>query len=225
MKPRVGLITIGQSPRSDITPDLFSIWEDKISVIEKGALDNLTPHEIGMLKPVPGETVLVSRLRDGKSATLAEERLIPLIKQQISFLEDCVDLIFLMCTGKFNGLSSQVPLIQPDGILRNTVKGILEDNQILGVLVPEKEQIAEVENIWKSYFSNKVKIVTAYGSPYKDINLIQKGAESLKKQGADLVVLDCMGYSTFMKKEVKAITDKPVILPRTLIARIIQEIV
>lgn len=225
MKPCVGLLTIGQSPRNDITHDLFTIWHEEITIKEKGALDDLTPKELADLYPKEGEIFLVSRLRDGTNVKISEEKLTPLIKKQINCLEEEVNLICLLCTGKFTGLASKVPLIQPDGILRNTVKGILEKGQTLGVLVPEKGQAQDIESIWKAHFNDEIQIVTSFGSPYKGISLIQNGALSLKEQGVDLIVLDCMGYSRAMKKEVQSITEKPVILPRTLIARIIQEIV
>ena len=38
-----------------------------------------------------------------------------------------------------------------------------------------------------------------------------------------MVILDCMGYTQEMKNEVCRITGKPVILPRTLLARVVRE--
>jgi protein AroM len=37
--------------------------------------------------------------------------------------------------------------------------------------------------------------------------------------------MDCMGYTWDMKQKAKKLTDKPVILPRTLIARVIDEMI
>lgn len=224
MKPSIGLITIGQSPRVDITPDLMKIWQDKVNVMETGVLDDLTEKEILNLKPYENETLLVSRLRNGESAKLAEERIIPILQEKIFFLEKKVDLIFLMCTGEFSEIQAKVPLIQPDTILRNTVKGLLKNNQTLGVLVPNSGQVEDMKKIWPRYIDNK--IVVEAGSPYgtKVFTEIENGANELMKKGADVIVLDCMGYSNVMKTEVIKLTQKPVILPRTLIARLICEL-
>ena len=81
MKPTIGLVTIGQSPRVDLTPDLEDLWQSRYTILERGALDDLTPEAIAQLAPTAGETVLVSRLREGGCARMAEERLIPLVQE------------------------------------------------------------------------------------------------------------------------------------------------
>ena len=42
MKAKIGMITIGQSPRTDVTPDLVEVWRDRVDIIQKEALDGLT---------------------------------------------------------------------------------------------------------------------------------------------------------------------------------------
>ncbi|WP_037193644.1 AroM family protein, partial [Rhodococcus rhodochrous] len=53
---------------------------------------------------------------------------------------------------------------------------------------------------------------------------IEKAALSLKEHDVDLILLDCMGYTEEMKRTVKQITGKPVILSRTLVARVLGEL-
>ncbi len=225
MKPKIGLITIGQSPRTDITPDLVEIWQDKLEIIEAGLLDDLTLEEIQVLRPSNEETTLVSRLRDGTSVTMAEERIMPLMQEKISLLEKQVDLIILMCTGEFSLLQAKVPIIQPDSILRNTVKGILKPGQKLGIFVPEEEQKKSMSAIWTSYLAEqKVTILSEAASPYGEFPALLEAADRFTSKQVDLIVLDCMGYTKTMKEKIQEITSKPVILPRTLIARIISEL-
>ncbi|WP_412775040.1 AroM family protein [Virgibacillus pantothenticus] len=50
-------------------------------------------------------------------------------------------------------------------------------------------------------------------------------AERLQQHGADLIVLDCMGYNEHHKKMAIVGSGLPVILPRTLTARIALEYV
>ena len=41
--------------------------------------------------------------------------------------------------------------------------------------------------------------------------------------GVDLIVLDCIGFTKEMKRMFAEFTGKPVILPRTLLARVVSE--
>ena len=50
---KIGLITIGQSPRVDVVPEMVQILGD-VDIIECGALDNLTAEEIQKLAPKEG---------------------------------------------------------------------------------------------------------------------------------------------------------------------------
>ena len=40
---KVGLITVGQSPRSDVVPDMAAILGGDVEILEAGALDGLAP--------------------------------------------------------------------------------------------------------------------------------------------------------------------------------------
>lgn len=223
MKPTIGLVTIGQSPRVDLTPDLQALWQSRYTILERGALDDLTPAAIAQLAPTAEETVLVSRLRDGSCARIAEERLIPLVEDAILDVSRQANAVFLLCTGEFPPMTSSVPLFEPDRLLRNTVRGILRPGQTLGVIVPEADQQEDILRRWAKYIDNPV--ITDFGSPYADdTQLLEQAAQRLKEQNVDLIVLDCLGYSQKMKALVKAITGRPVIIPRTLVGRLIEEV-
>src|ERR1700727_2660357 len=75
--PVVGVVTIGQSPRTDVMPDIAGRLPPGTRVIERGALDHIGPAELASLAPACGEDLLVTRLRDGTEVTLAEARLTP----------------------------------------------------------------------------------------------------------------------------------------------------
>ena len=66
---KIGAITVGQSPRVDLIPEIQPILGDSVEIIQTGALDGLSKEEIAKFVPRPGENVLVSRLTDGTSAT------------------------------------------------------------------------------------------------------------------------------------------------------------
>ena len=52
MKKKLGVITIGQSPRSDVVPEIIPYLGDNVEVIEAGALDGLTYEEMKNIKPL-----------------------------------------------------------------------------------------------------------------------------------------------------------------------------
>ena len=86
---KIGFITIGQSPRDDIMKDILPIIGDDIEILQKGALDNLSEEELEEIAPQSGDTVLVSSLRDGRSVSMAEEKIIVHLQRCIDELEVC----------------------------------------------------------------------------------------------------------------------------------------
>ena len=65
VKMKVGAITIGQSPRTDVVQELFPLMGEQVELIQAGALDGLTREDIQAFAPGPEDYTLISRLRDG----------------------------------------------------------------------------------------------------------------------------------------------------------------
>jgi protein AroM len=53
----------------------------------------------------------------------------------------------------------------------------------------------------------------------------RNAARELKDWGAQLVIMDCMGYTFPMQEAVREIVEKPVILARGIAARVVKELV
>lgn len=115
MKKKLGVITIGQSPRSDVVPEIIPYLGDNVEVIEAGALDGLTYEEIQEFAPREGDYILVSTLRDGRSVRFAERYILPRLQDCIDKLEaEGADIILFICTGVFpNIFKSTKPIIYP----------------------------------------------------------------------------------------------------------------
>src|SRR5204863_499772 len=64
-RPVVGLITIGQSPRVDVVPDMAKVIGPGVEIREAGALDGLDRAQIDALAPGAGDEILVTRPCDG----------------------------------------------------------------------------------------------------------------------------------------------------------------
>jgi len=216
---KIGLITIGQSPRVDVVPEMVQILGN-VDIIECGALDNLTAEEIQKLAPKEGDYVLVTRLRNGTQVRLSREKIVKLLQTCIEKLENEVDVIGILCTGKFSKLKSKKLLIEPSILLLKVVESILPQGK-LGILIPSPDQIEETEEKWSHIgVETKILVVSPYLGKEEEF---KKAARTLKD--CDLIVLDCIGYNLKAKEIMKNLTKKPVLLPRTLMAHVIRELV
>ena len=219
---KIGGITVGQSPRTDVTADIMGIFDGKAELCEKGGLDGLTKEEIGRFKPEEGDYVLVSRLNDGSSVTFAERFILPRIQTAIYELEaEGAELIMMFCTGKFpDTLKSSVPLIYPCDLLDRMVP-LFSPNSSIIVVTPSPQQLKQSLDKWSQIVTD---VIVISASPYGDWEEILEAAGQVKGLKGDVIVLDCIGYSQEKKKIFAGETKKPVILPRTLLARMISEL-
>lgn len=214
---KLGLITIGQSPRSDVVPEMKP-YLGETEIVELGALDGLSLKEIEALSPKEGEPVLVSRLKDGTQVKLNGDAIAQRLKDCVRKLESEVDIIGLLCTGEFKNLSSSKLLIEPSLLLTKAVEALNVTK--LGVLIPDPAQEKMTLSKWQGK-AREIKISSA--SPYagKEEDFLNAGE---RLRGCDLIVLDCIGYSLKVKRLIRRIIGKPTILPRTLMARVIGEL-
>lgn len=219
---KIGAITVGQSPRTDVTADIFPIWRDRIQLIEAGALDEMTFDEVRALTPQQGDYVLVSRMRDGRQVTFAEKYLEPMLQDCIERLErQGVEMIVFFCTGEFPfTFRTSLPIIYPSDIL-NRLAPLLCGQKPLIVVTPSKLQLEQIEKKWLKHVPD-VRVV--YASPYGDIAELERACGEIGQMDGGLVVLDCIGYTAQMKSLVAHRTKKPVLLSRTLVARLLDEL-
>jgi protein AroM len=216
---KIGFVTIGQSPRADVVPEIRDVLGDSgIEIVECGALDKLSRDEIAGLAPREGEYVLVTRLRDGSEVRVARERILPLMQGCIDSLEPSVDVIGLLCTGEFPELRSRKLLVEPSDLLIKVVESLKPGK--LGVVVPDPAQIDLTRRKWRGV-AQDIKVLSV--SPYTGtLNELRRAAEELRDR--DLIVLDCIGFNGEAKKAVAAVSGKPVIIPRTLLGRVLREL-
>lgn len=220
MIPKIGAITIGQSPRMDIVPELRMLVQGQVAILEKGALDGLTLDQIKGLKPRGEDEVLITRLRDGTEVTVGRSYILPRLQERIFELAQAdVSLIVLLCTGDFPHLRSEKPLIKP-GRLLPAILSSISFNGTLGVLVPSQSQ---VPYMIAKYHNCAIETMAYAASPYQEQEALIEASEKLS-QVAGLIVMDCLGYDVRMKETVKQITAKPVVLARSILAGAIREL-
>jgi protein AroM len=217
---KVGALTIGQSPRVDIIPEIHEVLGPGVEIVERGALDELDAEEIKKLRPKVNDYMLVTRMRDGTQVEVAISSIIEKMRGCIRDLEkEGVDLILLLCTGEFPELVSRKIILRPDTLMRRTVGALLENGR-LGIVVPSSEQT----DLIKRWQTTNLEIVAKSVSPYTGTHQqLQEKAYKMKEENVDLIVLDCLGFTSETKRIFREITGRPVLLPRTLIARIARE--
>lgn len=217
----MGLLTIGQSPRTDVTPILRDMLGSEVELIEKGALNGLAKKEIEKLAPTARDYVLVTRLRDGISVKVARKKIIPRVQKCIEELEDLgADFILLLCTGEFPNLKARKPLIMPEKLVSNIVQCVKGGK--IGIVAPEKEQIPKIKRKLKD---KGMSIVITSANPYGESKAFEKAAKFLAKENVDLVVLDCIGFTPKVREIFRRLTGKPVVLPQTIIGSVLKDLI
>ncbi len=219
-KRALGLVTIGQSPRDDVMPQMTPFLPGDVEVRQMGALDRLAPEQILELAPGPDDYVLHTRMRDGSSVTIGRERIVSLVQACIDELEEGgANPIVLLCTGEFPELHSRRLLIEPDRLLVNVLRGL--GVRRLGVMVPLPSQIDELTEKWGEL---DVAVTSAAASPYAYEDEVPRAAQTLRGRELDLVVMDCMGYTRAHKQTVSRATGGPVVLSSSVVARVVGEL-
>ena len=215
----VGMITIGQSPRDDIVPEMEKLLWPDIRVTQAGALDGLSRAEIAALAPAPGQDALITRLTDGTSVVVAKQRISDLVQARLDQLADTVDASVILCTGTFH-LRSAHPILEPDRIMFAAAQALFDGGRF-GVIIPIAEQRESATARWGAIGE---RLTVAVSSPYRGPAGVEEAAKELRAAGATLVMMDCMGFTQAMKALVRDIVRAPVLLPSSLIPRFVVEV-
>jgi protein AroM len=219
----LGTLTIGQAPRPDVVPIIDRYVAAEVRRVHRGVLDGLSHAEIAArYRPENGEPELVTRLLDGTETVLSRARMKEGVQQALAALEvEGCDAILLLCTGTFDGLAcNKAWLIEPDHIIPPMVAGLVERRQ-LGFIVPIASQIGSESGKWRVLHRAPV---FAAASPYagNDDALIDAGKQ-LKAQGADAILLDCIGFTERHRKALLPL-GLPVILSNAVAAKALSEL-
>jgi len=220
----LGTLTIGQAPRPDITPILARHLSPYTQCIHAGLLDGLARADIERLyTPEPGQATLITRLLDGSAVVVSKPKVLALMNRKIAALraQGC-GFILLLCTGAFDGLVCDGAwLIEPDLIVSPSVAAIAGGRQV-GIVVPLQAQVASEAHKWRALARAPV---CAVASPYADDTAtLAEAARDLKEQGAELLVMDCMGFVETHREVAAQASGLPVILSNALIARLTAEL-
>ena len=205
---KIGVVTIGQSPRPDVIGEMERILGEGYEMSEKGALDDYTLKDVKKFKIDPEHGLLVTRMRDGTEIKITHDIVNPMIQERITELEaEGADIILLVCTGRFPEFKSSLLVVQPSNIVRGVTRAAIRKGRMASIL-PSMQQVGgspreREEDGLVTYLDS--------ASPYGPIEEVEKLGDRLAKQNVDLIVLNCMGFDYNHKRIIREKTGKPVL--------------
>ncbi|WP_320169409.1 AroM family protein [Maridesulfovibrio sp.] len=222
---KLGLVTLGQSPRVDVEPSLRSILGDDIQVCQRGALDGLSAQEIKSLAPVEGEAGIETCMHGENSIVngvyVAKKYLLPRLVDAAEFLEKQCDYFFLLCSGQFPDLKKAVPgIIEPIVIIRSVVESIAANGHLC-IVGPQSDMSAAPAQ-WAPYAA---EVSTSAASPYDGNDVLALAAEGAKNSGADFILMDDMGFTESQRKLVHEVSGITTLGALSITARVLQELI
>lgn len=228
MMSGLGLVTIGQAPRSDLAGDVGP-WLGGLRPIEHGALDRDVftgpqgEHTRAALSPAEGEAPLISRLRDGSSVLLGHEALAPRMREAVARCEtDGAGATLLLCTGNFPPVPATRPLLYAEPLVQQGVRAVAGEEPV-GIVCPLPAQREDVTRRWSALLPGAVQAEPADPYAADAHGQIATAAERLAAGGCRWLVLDCIGYTEAMRATAAAAAALPTLLARALAVRLAAE--
>ncbi len=222
---RIGMVNVGQSPEIELIPYLRQAFTKPVEVIEKGILDELDPQAIAALAPDPGEVGTVSRLRDGSLILVAHRKILPLVQQTVDYLvKEGAQFCVVLCGADWSSITSSRLVVNPGRVFPSIISSLAAGKK-LGIIKPSAGQI---EREKKRYAGLGIEsAVTSAPPSIDDSRLVaaREAANYLKSQDVDLVWMTCVAMDKEMRAIVEEVVGKPVILARTLLSSVLNELV
>lgn len=220
---RIAFVTIGQTPRSDIVPEMMAEiaagLDAQPSYEEFGVLDGLEGAALDAYRARDGEHSFATRLASGEeivsSKALTEERLNELLAEIDG---KGFDIVVLLCTGTRIDPLRNTLVVEAQRIVDSTVEALAASCRNLGVILPLERQVAEFGQ--RHVFAGDPTVVSA--SPYSGGGMAA-GAKGVAD--CDLVVMHCMGYTAAMLDEVRRTISAPVLLSRRVVAGVVRQMI
>jgi protein AroM len=112
-------------------------------------------------------------------------------------------------------------LIEPQRIIPPLVASIVDGHQV-GVIVPIPELMEPQQRKW-SVLEKTPFYTLAHPYEATEYQLVSAGKE-LIEQGADVLMLDCLGFHQWHRDLLQKSLDVPVLLSNVLVARLASEL-
>ena len=195
MSASLAILTIGIVPMQEVLP-LLTEYIDEDNISHHSLLGKLSREEVmAEYAPEAGEDTILTLLNDNQLAHVSRRKVERDLQGVVEVLDNQgYDVILLMSTANISSMTA-----------RNTI--FLEPSRILPPLVLQKPPVFSL------------------GTPIHDSEqkIIDAGKELLAK-GADVIMLDCLGFHQRHRDLLQKQLDVPVLLSNVLIARLAAEL-
>ncbi len=219
----MAILTIGVVPLAGVLPLLTEhIREEQIAHIS--LLGEMTPDEVMAEYAVgDGEKGLLTLLSNNQLVMVSRQKIERDVRSAIAMLDrQHYDVILLLSSEQLTGFTTHhAILLEPQRIIPPLVASIVDGHQV-GVIVPVEEIMPMQRQKWLSLEKSPYY---ALANPFtcSDSELLTAG-KTLLEQGADVLVLDCLGYYQHHRDVLQKTLDVPVLLSNVLVSRLAAEL-
>ncbi|EOT8833419.1 AroM family protein [Escherichia fergusonii] len=223
MSASLAILTIGIVPMEEVLP-LLTEYIDENQISCHSLLGNMSREDVMAEYAVEaGEDPLLTLLRDNQLAHVSRQKVERDLQSVVEVLDNQgFDVILLMSTAAIKNMTARnTILLEPLRIIPPLVASIVDGHQV-GVIVPVEELLAVQAQKWQALATPPLY---ALANPIHDPpqQLIAAGKELLEN-GADVIMLDCLGFNQRHRDLLQKNLDVPVLLSNVLIARLASEL-
>ncbi|EOE8157241.1 AroM family protein [Salmonella enterica subsp. enterica serovar Johannesburg] len=223
MSASLAILTIGVVPMSEVLP-LLTEYIDEQHITHHSLLGKMSREDVMADYAVePGDDPLLTLLNDNQIAHVSRQKVERDLQSVVEVLDNQgYDVIILMSTAAIKSMAARNSiLLEPLRIIPPLVASIVDGHQV-GVIVPVAELLAAQEKKWQVL---QMPPVYSLANPVhgSEQQLIDAG-QALLDQGADIIMLDCLGFHQRHRDILQQALDVPVLLSNVLIARLASEL-
>ncbi|EKS5874265.1 TPA: AroM family protein [Salmonella enterica] len=223
MSALLAILTIGVVPMSEVLP-LLTEYIDEQHITHHSLLGKMSREDVMADYAVePGDDPLLTLLNDNQIAHVSRQKVERDLQSVVEVLDNQgYDVIILMSTAAIKSMAARNSiLLEPLRIIPPLVASIVDGHQV-GVIVPVAELLAAQEKKWQVL---QMPPVYSLANPVhgSEQQLIDAG-QALLDQGADVIMLDCLGFHQRHRDILQQALDVPVLLSNVLIARLASEL-
>lgn len=110
--------------------------------------------------------------------------------------------------------------LEPQPLLHAVARNLAGGKRI-GILVPMPDQVEQAYEFWGR---SGVDVFVASASSYLDFEAVEEAGKQFADKDLAFMCTDGMGYLVAMKEALEETSGLPVLLPQTLAARILTEL-
>jgi len=223
MSATLAILTVGVVPVDAVMP-LLTEHIDAQQITQISLLGKMDPQDVYEDYAIePGERPVHALLNNGEVAQVSRKKIERDLQSVIGIIDkQNYDVILLMSTERFTGLSARhAILLEPERIIPPLVSSIVDGHQV-GVIVPLAGLIEGQREKWQLF--EKAPYYEVASPLHGHENELIAAGKALLAKGADVLMLDCLGYHQKHRDLLQKALNVPVLLSNVLVARLASEL-